>query len=482
MSVTTVTNRATNGSVGVSATNWAAIAGTGGTASGARVATAGYSGTGFYRVTWSGATTATSQGGLSYTQTGLAAATQYSHSIWVRSSKVQYVQLAVQYQNASAVNVGSPGFSSAVLLLTNIWTNIKVEAHTSGAAVDRAVLTVLASVGSVVWQPGDTLDGDALSIRTGPTALPTFFDGNTPSGASTFYAWTGTADASTSTATTYVPEIALVPRPLFDPTPRVEVTITDMSPTANTVTLWRTADGKRQAVRGFRKKELVTSSFVIDNEPPLGRPVTYELEVLSGVMAQAAANPATTQVDAASGAMQDPLVPGSSIPIHGDFGPGGEAYIRDQALKDLEYAIDASVIPIMGSPDPVAILGQRMAARGVDMSMTTRAAQAAADLRNLLKDAGLVLVRPLPEWSGALPGLCYMAIGSPREQPVDEAWGGQLIRWQLVGDLVAAPTMNVLVPLWTYGDVEALWDTYQQAQTALSGKTYLEATKSPTGT
>lgn len=74
-----------------------------------------------------------------------------------------------------------------------------------------------------------------------------------------------------------------------------------------------------------------------------------------------------------------------------------------------------------------------------------------------------------------------MAIGSPREQPVDEAWGGKLVRWELVGDLVAAPTMNVLVPLWSYGDVKNLWSTYQQAQTALAGKTYLDVMKSPSG-
>jgi hypothetical protein len=53
--------------------------------------------------------------------------------------------------------------------------------------------------------------------------------------------------------------------------------------------------------------------------------------------------------------------------------------------------------------------------------------------------------------------------------------------WTLGGDLVAAPTMNVLIPIWTYGKVQALWATYQQAQTTLSGKTYLDVLKSPTG-
>jgi hypothetical protein len=60
-------------------------------------------------------------------------------------------------------------------------------------------------------------------------------------------------------------------------------------------------------------------------------------------------------------------------------------------------------------------------------------------------------------------------------------FGGTLTHWQLSGDLVAAPTMNVLVPVWTYGTVAALWGTYQAAQTALASKTYLDVLKSPSG-
>lgn len=478
MSVVTRTNRATNPQVAVNATGYAAVAGTGGTASGARNAGTGYpnGAPGFFRTAWTVATTALSGGGQ-YTQTGLSASTSYPHTVWVRSSKAQTVRLTAQYQTAALANVGTATAGTNVVLVANTWTPVTVTA-TSGASVDRVVLQVQATTGGALWANGDWFDIGAVLLG----ATGEYFDGSYTSAASTMYAWTGTAHASNSTAITYTPALALVPRPLFDPTPRVEITLTDLTPTTNKVTLWRTADGKRQAVRGFRNRTVVTSDYVIDYEPPLGRTVTYDVEVLSGINSQVAAPSASTSVNSASGAIQDPQVPSSTVPVYGGFGPDGKPYLRDQAMKDLEYAVEASLIPIMGSPDPVAILGQRMAASGVDMSMSTRAAQAAADLRNLLMQAPLVLVRPLPQWAGALPGLCYMAIGSPREQPVDEAWGGQLIRWELKGDLVAAPTMNVLVALWTYGDVKALWGTYQQAQTALSGETYLDVLKSPAGT
>jgi hypothetical protein len=480
MSIVVRTQRATNPRAAVNSSGYLAVAGTGGTAAGARSAGVGYTGAaGFFRTTWSVATTAVS-GGASYTQLNLSANTQYSHLVAVRSSKAQSIQLTAQYQNASAVNVGAAVASLTQAVTANTWTLLRVEAATSGAAVDRVVLTAQAGTSGNLWANGDTFDIGFVLIEQGPTAgLP--FDGSTVNANSVMYAWTGVANASTSTATAYTPTVTLVARPLFDPTPRVEITVQDFTPTSNRVTLWRTADGKRKPVRGFRNREVVAADSITDYEVPLGRLVSYEVEVTSGLNAQVATTAATVTVNAASGAIQDPLVPGSSVPVHGTFGPGGQAYLRDQAMKSLEYAMDASIIPILGSPDPVGILGQRMAARGLDMSMSTRAAQTAADMRNLLQSASLVLVRPLPDWAAALPGLCYLVVGAPVEQPVDEAWGGELIRWELVGDLVAAPSMNVLVPLWTYGDVKQLWSTYQQAQTALAGKKYVTLLQNPTG-
>lgn len=480
MSISTITNLVTNPKVAAAATGYAAVAGTGGTASGARNTAAGYTGAaGFFRTAWTVATSAISGGG-SYTQAGLAAATQYSHLMMVRSSKAQTVRLSAQYQNASSVNVGSVVNGTSVALLANTWTAVKVEAATSGAAVTKVVLTAATTTGGSNWANGDSFDIGFVTIITGPTAAAPF-DGSYVNAASVVYAWTGAADASTSTAALYTPALALVAKATFDPCPRVEVTLTDLTPSTNTVTIWRTADGKRQAVRGFRKRDVVSADFVIDYEAPLGRTVTYEVEVTAGINAQAGSPQQTTTVNAASGCIQDPLVPGSAVPVFGEFPGGGQATLRGDALKALEYRADMSVMQILGSPDPVALMGQRMAAGGVDMSMVTDAAQEAANLRNLIQQAPLLLVRPLPHWAAALPGLCYLAASAPTEMPVTEAWGGSLIRWQLVGDLVAAPTMNVLVPLWTYGDVKALWGTYQQAQTALSGKTYLDVLKSPSG-
>lgn len=474
MTVSTRTNLATNPAA-ASTTNYAAVPGTGGAATLTNKTDGGYSGTTYNQVKWTTATTAVS-GGCSYTQAGLAAATSYAVLLYVRSSKTQTVALQVQFRDAANAVINTVT-SADVALTAGTWTSVSV-VGVSGAAVTNAVASVLATSGAL-WAVNDTLDVDAVLVEAA-AAVGTYFDGSSVNAASVMYAWVGAADASTSTAKTYTPQIGLVTK-TDAPCDRVEVTITDLTPTENTVTVWRTSDGKRQAVRGARRRIMVTSDFVVDYEVPLGRVVKYEIEVTAGLNNQVAVAPQDVTVNASSGWIQDPLDPGSAIRIHGGVGPAGEAALRGDAFARLEYASDMSIVPIMGSPDPVALIGQRQSASGVSLPMVTEAAQEAADLRRLIQQAPLVLVRPLPGWASALPGLCYTASAKPAELPIDEAWGGKIVHWELTGDLVAAPAMNILIPLWTYGNVKDLWATYQQAQTALTGKTYLEVKKSPSG-
>jgi hypothetical protein len=481
MAVTTRTNRATNPNVSATATNFTSFAGTGGTAAGARVNSAGYDNVlGFYRMTWSVATTAVS-GGSVYTQTGLSAATQYTHSVYVRPSVTQTMAVSAQYKDSGAVNVGAAVIGTSVSCPANVWTRLSVTS-TSGALVDRVTLTSATRTGGVVWPIGATLDTDAVLIEATGT-LQSFFDGSYTDAAGVFYSWAGAADASNSLASTYVPSITLTPS-YAAPCDRVTVTIADLPATPQTVTIWRTADGERQAVRGYRKIEVVSSDTVEDYEAPMYRVLTYEVEIVSGSAMGAVTPNATTTLDPGVpryGWIQDPLDPGSSIKVYGDIVTGAETTLMDEAIKSIEYPADVTLVPILGNDKPVALLGQRMAASGVSFKMGTNSAGQAMALRNLLSQAPLALIRTVPEWGAALPGLCYIAPTTPAELPQNEAWGGNIIEWKIDSPLVAAPTMAVVVAIWTYGTVEPLWATYQQAQTAFTGKTYLYAKTNPAG-
>lgn len=268
-----------------------------------------------------------------------------------------------------------------------------------------------------------------------------------------------------------------------DPCPRVELTLTGMTAGDSTLTVWRSLDGVREAVRGARGVTVDGSGFWTDYEAPLNRALSYTVEVTSGADYGADPGmPAGVIVSSADWWIQDPLVPNSAVALSVTKKDGTTPRLTSAAIRELEYRSGLQVIPIMGSSAPMAITGQRLAASGVDLSMFTDAVEAATTLRNLLLQAVVLLVRPGAEQIGqVLPGSVYLAVAAPKEVPVTVPLGGALTRWDLVGDTVAPPAMSILVPVWTYGDVEGLIETYQQDLDAKSGGTYLDDLKNPSG-
>lgn len=277
------------------------------------------------------------------------------------------------------------------------------------------------------------------------------------------------------------------------PCPNVIITITGLTAGSDdTVNIWRTADGDRAAVRGTRGMTINGSDAITDYEAPVGRVVSYDLEVLTGPDAGVITPTATITVPANLDSMgkptwwiQDPLVPESAIELAVAKGDNSRPSLTAAAVKSLEYASDVNIIPIAGSNKPVAIGGQRLIPQNVPFDTFTNTAQTTTQLRDLIEQTAVVLIRPPgTDRDAGIPGLFYAAMAKPVAQPITVAFGGTLTKWSLQGSGVAAPTASILVPIWTYGTVEALWNEYQDAQTAYSsrGMTYLDVQKSPTGT
>lgn len=305
-----------------------------------------------------------------------------------------------------------------------------------------------------------------------------YFDGDSRATVDFTYAWTGVPHASTSMR--FATPGLWVEAFTDAPVPRVGITVTGLDAAGpSVVTVWRTTSGgARRAVRGWKKRIVYGSDYYIDYEAPLGREVTYTLEVHSGATTPTRTSDAVT-LDCATGFVQDPLMPLGAVAVSGAR-EDGVPTMRGSAFSALEYAVGSTQAAVLGRREPVAMTGQRLAISGVSFDMLTRAAEQATALRNLLAETSLMLVRPLPEW-GPLPDLIY-TVPSVTEQPLDVAWGGSLTRWLLQGDSVAAPSMQVLVALWTYDQVAALWATYGEAQAAAStsGATYLDNQRDPT--
>ena len=267
------------------------------------------------------------------------------------------------------------------------------------------------------------------------------------------------------------------------PCPRVGLTITDLGIGDSLLTVWRSADGERNPVSGHRRITANDATFITDYHAPVGRPVTYEIEVITGPGgASRTVSNAVTLETGGVGFIMDPLIPQSAVPVVGKRGTNEDIYLRGAALSSLEYAADVSIFKIMGQRNPMALFGQRMAETGLDTSMGTRSAEQNARLKKLLQSTANLMFRPSPEWGQLeLSGSLFLANATARQTPVNVLMGGNLTWWDMQSDVVQAPAIKVLTAIFTYGDVQILMDTYQQKQDLMAGKTYLEDLKSPIG-
>lgn len=270
---------------------------------------------------------------------------------------------------------------------------------------------------------------------------------------------------------------------LDSPCPRVGLTITGLGIGESVVTLWRSADGEREPVSGYRRVTYNDATYITDYHAPVGRPVTYEVEVVSGPTGTSRTMSAPVTLDTgAVGFIMDPLIPQSCIPIVGERTNREDIYLRGQALAALEYAADVQLFEIMGQSKPMALFGQRMAEKGVDTSLGLRSAEENARLKKLLQSTAHLLFRPSPAWGRLeLSGAMFIGNSKATQVPVNVMMGGDLTWWDMVSDVVQAPAIKVLTATFTYGDVQILMDTYQQKQDLMTGKSYLDDLKNPIG-
>ena len=264
------------------------------------------------------------------------------------------------------------------------------------------------------------------------------------------------------------------------PCPRVGVTITGLGVGDSVVSVWRSADGERNPVRGARRVTLVDSAYLVDYDAPLGRPVSYEVEVISGPSGADRVTSSSVTVGTDSAWIMDPLVPQSAVPITRRLTSTGEPTFAVEAMNKLDYAMNSQVFNILGSDKPMALFGQRAAATGVDLSMITDAAEQNTRLRSLFASSGVLLVRLPASWADFVPGAWFALVASVSERPAGASNGGSVTVWNMSADTVAAPTLRVLTATFTYGDVALLFATYQQKQDAATG-TYLDDLKHPLG-
>ena len=209
------TNHSTNPRVGTATTGWGNNPGTSGVLTSARITGAGAGDADTaYEIVWTTASTNVSGGGYFYMPAatgGVVPGTPMSGRIKVRSSRKQRMEMLFYFYDAAGTNLTS-GRADAKVVEAGVWTEFKGENFIPPANAARVLIGVYSVAGTdgVVWSIGDRVAYTGAMIEQGEK-LKNAFTGATQDFANRDYAWTGTADASTSTETiTYsTPQVAI---------------------------------------------------------------------------------------------------------------------------------------------------------------------------------------------------------------------------------------------------------------------------------
>lgn len=313
--------------------------------------------------------------------------------------------------------------------------------------------------------PAQTYFVDGVIIRQTTDIDIDFFSGDTDDDLLITYAWTGTVNGSTSTATD---NASITPAGLSDanPTPRVEITVPTWGGTVVTTTVERIAEGTRSVVRGALRELSPGGFFVVDYEAPIGVPLQYQATGYNSAGVPVVMTPESQTVTLTAAAplnvwIHDPLSPLTAINLTLEAASG----------KSLTYAMDSAVLAPMGSSYPVAVSGTRRIASSVTVSVATYTNDQADDLRSVLLSAAVLVVRPAD--NNRLPLLSYLSAAQVVEGPIM----GGVRRWEITGDTVRPPSADIAVPVHTWEEVLDLFTDWTGLMNA--NTTWAEVIKNP---
>lgn len=477
-----VTNRVLNPSAESNTTGYTAVPGTTGAIAAGCVSTTATTafGTKVSRTTWTTASTAAG-GGQYYEVTlaaaGLAVGDFVSAGIFhVLSHIVTRLQFSVEFRTDVATISTS---SAATQLVTAIDT-----VYGTAAAPDAAMLLeniqipatctririrVLSVAGTSYanWSIGSYLDLDGVQLEKSATLHP-YVDGSLGHA----YGWLGTAGASLSVKNT--PEIVLEPITTMDPQPRVKITVTDLYPDTNTITLYRVADATgtvREAIRLFAQGGF----SVEDAEAPFMTTVSYRAMQYTEAGASTDYTPeASTYLDFDGDLISDPLRPASVVQVE---------FTVNAGLRP-ERPIPGAVKRVYTSSGIrlVALVGEEGGLTDLNMDFYTSTFADYEAMRNLIKTAnGLVVIRTPP--IGAMrmiPRVLYAFASNAVPDDFNLSADLEEIEWSNSVDETSQPEVGYATPLATWQTYIDAFPTWLDMENAYL--TWLDAIKSPPGT
>lgn len=262
-----------------------------------------------------------------------------------------------------------------------------------------------------------------------------------------------------SAPTVYGVAVVATPVPDGTPSPFMDVAFTGLS--GDTMSVYRSTEGKRTLVRGYKRQAIVGSTFALsDFEAPFGANVTYDVEVYNtaGVLtAQGVSDAVVLDVQAAW--VADALNPSvcTSVRLH------------RSSLAQGAYSRDGGPVNLAAASTPVGVLGVRRVGQGIPLVFNCRTEAVFDTVLGVLNSADPLVVRTPPGYR-LLPRLAYVTCAQWQPQIMSGMFA------QIVGsvDIIAAPSASVIVPTRTYGTVAGDYSSYGNLLASVSPSTYLK--------
>lgn len=118
----------------------------------------------------------------------------YTISAYVRTNKARTITVAAEWYKTDNSSSGTSSIGAPVSIPANTWTRVSATTSAAPTSTAKATVTFYGVTTSAPFAVNDTYDIDGLMVTNGST-LYSYADGASPNG----WAWTGTANASTST-------------------------------------------------------------------------------------------------------------------------------------------------------------------------------------------------------------------------------------------------------------------------------------------
>lgn len=261
----------------------------------------------------------------------------------------------------------------------------------------------------------------------------------------------------------------------MNPSPRVVIDIddADLDPAVATVTVWQLSKWGQAPVRNAIAKTALGGLVVTDYEAPAGVPLTYRVEQFDASGASLGfvlSLSSEVEIPRSMAVLSDPLAPGRALLVQAEL-RFGERLTRSRPTAVYQAGNRS-----------IALSGILSAFRQVPLRCITFS-EADREMMWAILDAPLMLVRTDP--SMRLPGAFYASIADAPMIPFDSGSGGETDVWDITGNEITRPTIDIIVAVYSYDRYKAYLDTlhpptpgtYDDAAEVWS--TYIDAMRQP---